>query len=47
MSANMAGHGRALPFAGFGTLPLAVIGILLTGFGWLMKIIRRPKHDTA
>lgn len=46
MSANMAGQGRALPFTGFGTLPLVVIGILLSGFGWLMTIIR-PKHDLA
>jgi hypothetical protein len=46
MSANMAGQGRALPFTGFTTLPLIVIGILLSGFGWLMTIIR-PKHDGA
>jgi hypothetical protein len=42
----MVGQGRALPFTGFGTLPLVVIGILLSVFGWLMTIIR-PKHDGA
>jgi hypothetical protein len=46
MSANMAGQGRALPFTGLGTLPLVVIGILLSAFGWLLTIIR-PKHDIA
>jgi hypothetical protein len=46
MSANMAGQGRALPFTGFGTLPLIVIGILLSVFGWLMTIIR-PERDAA
>jgi hypothetical protein len=46
MSANMAGHGRALPFTGFGTLPLILIGIILSGFGWLMTIIR-PNRDAA
>jgi hypothetical protein len=42
----MAGHSRALPFTGFGTLPLVIIGIVLTGFGWLMTLIR-PKRDAA
>jgi hypothetical protein len=46
MSANRVGPGRALPFTGLGTLPLVVIGILLSGLGWLMTIIR-PKRDTA
>lgn len=46
MSANMAGQGRALPFTGFGTLPLIVIGIVLSGFGWLMTIMR-PRRDVA
>ena len=46
MSANMVGQGRALPFTGFGTLPLVVIGIILSVFGWLMTIIR-SKHDLA
>jgi hypothetical protein len=44
MSANMAGQARALPFTGFGTLPLVVIGIVLSGFGWLMATIR-PRRD--
>lgn len=46
MSANMAGQTRALPFTGLGTLPLILIGIVLSGFGWLMKILR-PKHADA
>ena len=46
MSGNIGGQARALPFTGFGTLPLILIGIILSGFGWLMTMIR-PKHDNA
>ena len=46
MSGNIGGQARALPFTGFGTLPLIVIGIVLSGFGSLMACVR-PKHDGA
>jgi hypothetical protein len=46
MSGHIGGQARALPFTGFGTLPLILIGIILSGFGWLIAIIR-PKYDDA
>ena len=46
MSGNLAGQSRALPFTGFGTLPLIVIGIVLSGLGWLMALIG-PKHKSS
>jgi hypothetical protein len=32
-----------LPFTGFATLPLVVVGLLLTGFGWLMTTFGAKK----
>ena len=46
MSGTIGGQSRALPFTGFGTLPFIVVGILLSGFGWLMTMIR-PDHEDA
>jgi hypothetical protein len=46
MSGHIGGQARALPFTGLGTLPLILIGIILSGFGWLMTMIR-PKHENA
>lgn len=34
------GQGRALPFTGFATLPLVVVGLFLSGCGLLMTRIR-------
>jgi hypothetical protein len=45
MSGHMGGQARALPFTGFGTLPLIVIGIVLSGFGWLMTLFRPKRAD--
>lgn len=37
----MSGHVKgALPFTGLATLPLAVLGLALTGFGFVMTKMR-------
>jgi len=40
---SMSGQVKSLPFTGFTTLPVAVVGLVLTGFGFLMTKIRPDK----
>jgi hypothetical protein len=46
MSGNIGGQARALPFTGLATLPMIVIGIILSCFGWLMTRVG-PKHGNS
>jgi hypothetical protein len=41
----MSGHigARTLPFTGFATLPLVVVGLVLTGLGWVMTRVGSKK----
>ena len=41
MSGNIGGQARALPFTGFTTLPLVIVGLTLSAFGVLMTKVRR------
>ena len=40
MSGQIGGQVRALPFTGFMSLPLALLGLVLSGIGLLMTRIR-------
>ncbi len=40
----MSGHVKALPFTGLATLPLAALGLALTGFGFVMTKMRPGKN---
>jgi hypothetical protein len=42
----MSGHVKTLPFTGFATLPLAALGLALSGIGLLMAKVR-PSRDPA
>jgi hypothetical protein len=44
MSAPTGGQVRALPFTGLASAPLVVIGLVLTGVGFLMTLLRPRKH---
>lgn len=46
MSGQLGGQTRTLPFTGLATVPLAVIGLVLTGVGFLLTLVR-PKHPAA
>jgi hypothetical protein len=39
----MSGHAKALPFTGLATLPLAALGLALTGIGFVMTKVRPSK----
>jgi hypothetical protein len=43
MSGNIGGNMKALPFTGFATLPLFVIGLCATGAGVLLTKLRARK----
>lgn len=43
MSGQIGGQVRALPFTGFMSLPLALLGLVLSGIGFLMTRVR-SKH---
>jgi len=40
MSGHIGGQVRSLPFTGLTTLPLVVVGLVLSGFGLLMTRVR-------
>lgn len=40
----MSGHVKALPFTGLATLPLAAVGLVLSGFGLVMTKMRPSKN---
>jgi hypothetical protein len=44
MSGNLGGNMKALPFTGFATLPLFVIGLFATGAGVLLTKLRTHKE---
>ena len=46
MSGQIGGHMKALPFTGFATLPLFVIGLCATGAGVLLTKLRGRKQPT-
>lgn len=46
MSGQLGGQSRTLPFTGLATVPLAVIGLVLSGVGFLLTLVR-PKRQTA
>ncbi len=41
MSGQIGGQTRALPFTGFATGPLALIGLVLSAAGWTMTKFRK------
>jgi hypothetical protein len=43
MSGQIGGQARALPFTGFATLPLVIIGLVLSAAGVLMTKLQRKK----
>ncbi|HJQ84666.1 MAG TPA: hypothetical protein VKA21_11345 [Candidatus Binatia bacterium] len=45
MSGHIGGQTRALPFTGFATGPLALIGLVLSAAGWTMTKFRTKKTD--
>jgi hypothetical protein len=48
MSGQVGGQVRALPFTGLASLPLALVGLVLTGIGVLMTRVRGTKsHGIA
>lgn len=40
MSGQVGAQGRALPFTGFMTLPLVIVGLALSAFGVLLTKVR-------
>lgn len=44
MSGQLSGQSRTLPFTGWATLPLAVIGLVLTAVGFVLSRVR-PARD--
>jgi hypothetical protein len=46
MSGHMGAQPRALPFTGLTTLPLILVGLVLSALGALMTLVR-PKSDVA
>ncbi len=44
---NVAGQGRALPFTGLATLPLLVLGAILSLIGALLARFGSKNHDLA
>jgi hypothetical protein len=46
MSGHIGGQPRALPFTGLTTLPLVLVGIVLSVLGALLTLIR-PHRDVA
>jgi hypothetical protein len=45
MSGHIGGQTRALPFTGFATGPLALIGLVLSAAGYVMTKLRSGKSD--
>jgi hypothetical protein len=43
MSGQLGGHMKALPFTGFATLPLFLIGLTATGAGVVLTRLRARK----
>jgi hypothetical protein len=44
MSGHIGGQTRALPFTGLASGPLVIIGLVLSGIGFVMTMLRRTSE---